>query len=142
MYHVMHHAMHHAPRHATHRTPRTTRHAPRATHHAPRTTHHAPRKRPPNPHPNPNPDSSPSIPHHQPRACASPGKLSANGRIGGGIDYEKIFLSAFRAEPGLCTSVAADLLRFKEVDPACPNMLGVYLFYKVTAWVRVGVGGR
>ena len=46
------------------------------------------------------------------------GKLSANGRIGGGIDYEKIFLSAFRAEPGLCTSVASDLLRFKEVHHA------------------------
>ena len=31
---------------------------------------------------------------------------------------------------------SADLLRFKEVDPACPNMLGVYLFYKVSAGVR------
>ena len=81
------------------------------------------------------------------------GKLSANGRIGGGIDYEKIFLSAFRAEPSLCTSVASDLLRFKEVDPACPGMLGVYLFYKgVKAmacarvaghfWRRRGEGGK
>ena len=109
-------------------------HAPRTTHHAPRTTHHARvlRTRTPTPIPTP----APARTSHQPGACASPGKLSANGRIGGGIDYEKIFLSAFRAEPGLCTSVAADLLRFKEVDPACPNMLGVYLFYKVSAGVR------
>ena len=79
-----------------------------------RTTHHAPRKRPPNPHPDPNPKTpAPAPTSHQAGACAAPGKLSANGRIGGGIDYEKIFLSAFRAEPGLCTSVAADLLRFK-----------------------------
>lgn len=64
-------------------------------------------------------------------AAAVGGKLSANGRIGGsGIDYEKIFLSAFRAEPTLCTSVASDMLRFKEVDPACPGLLAVYLFYK------------
>ena len=90
----------------------------RTTHHAPRTTHHASVLRTRTP--TPIPTRAPAPTSHQPRACASPGKLSANGRIGGGIDYEKIFLSAFRAEPGLCTSVAADLLRFKEVDPASP----------------------
>jgi len=61
------------------------------------------------------------------------GKLAANARIGGGVDYEKVFLSAFRAEPDLCTSVASDILRFKEVDPAArggQGLLGVYLFYK------------
>ena len=93
-------------------------HAPRTTHHAPRTTHHARVLRTRTPTPIPTPAPAPTS--HQAGACASPGKLSANGRIGGGIDYEKIFLSAFRAEPGLCTSVAADLLRFKEVDPASP----------------------
>ncbi|EOD21890.1 hypothetical protein EMIHUDRAFT_55103, partial [Emiliania huxleyi CCMP1516] len=44
-----------------------------------------------------------------------------------------VFLSAFRAEPDLCTSVASDILRFKEVDPAArggQGLLGVYLFYK------------
>ena len=103
------------------------------------TTHHSPLNLHPSPHPDPNPDSNPRPnpnPNPDPDPEPLPGKLSANGRIGGGIDYEKIFLSAFRAEPGLCTSVAADLLRFKEVDPACPGMLGVYLFYKVSAWVH------
>ena len=57
------------------------------------------------------------------------GKLMAN-HAEGGVDFSAIFLSAFKNEPEIVTSVAADILRFKVVDPACPGLLGVYLFYK------------
>ena len=63
------------------------------------------------------------------------GKLMAQGNVRGapaqaGVDFSAIFLSAFKAEPEIVTSVAADIMRFKVVDPACPGLLGVYLFYK------------
>lgn len=62
-------------------------------------------------------------------------KLCASRKIHGeperkGIDFEKIILSALKADPQITTSVATDILRFKEVDPACPGLLGVFLFYK------------
>ena len=58
------------------------------------------------------------------------GKLVANQANDGGVDYNKILLSAFKADPEICSAVAADMRRFKVVDPACDGLLGVYLFYK------------
>lgn len=58
------------------------------------------------------------------------GKLLANQANDGGVDYNKILLSAFTADPDICSAVAADIQRFKVVDPACDGLLGVYLFYK------------
>ena len=58
------------------------------------------------------------------------GKLCANHKENGGIDYHKLLLSAFKADPLICSAVAADMERFKVVDPACDGLLGVYLFYK------------
>lgn len=58
------------------------------------------------------------------------GKLMANQANDGGVDYNKILLSAFKAEPEICSAVSADINRFKIVDPACDGVLGVYLFYK------------
>ena len=69
------------------------------------------------------------------------GKLSANQHVDatlnprlGGVDYDAILLSAFKADPEICDKVAADIERFKDVDPACKDdehpLLNVYLFYK------------
>ena len=58
------------------------------------------------------------------------GKLLANQANDGGVDYNAILLSAFKADPDICSAVAADMQRFKVVDPACDGLLGVYLFYK------------
>ena len=71
---------------------------------------------------------------HQTLACGLSnsigGKLVANQANDGGVDYNAILLSAFRADPQICDAVAADMQRFKVVDPACDGLLGVYLFYK------------
>lgn len=58
------------------------------------------------------------------------GKLMANQANDGGVDYNKILLNAFHADPDICSAVSADINRFKVVDPACDGVLGVYLFYK------------
>lgn len=58
------------------------------------------------------------------------GKLTANQVNDGGVDYNQILLSAFQADPAICSAVAADMQRFKVVDPACEGLLGVYLFFK------------
>ena len=39
-------------------------------------------------------------------------------------------MSAFETKPDICDAVAADIERFKVIDPACDGLLGVYLFYK------------
>ena len=56
-------------------------------------------------------------------------KLSANSQSGH-VKYREIMLSAFSADPSICDAVAADIERFKVVDPACDGLLGVYMFYK------------
>ena len=71
---------------------------------------------------------------HQTLACGLSnsigGKLVANQANDGGVDYNAILLSAFRADPQICDAVAADMQRFKVVDPATTDLLSVYLFYK------------
>ena len=50
--------------------------------------------------------------------------------IDGILDFRKILLSAFKADPDIVDAVAHDIQRFKTVDPATTSLLGVYLFYK------------
>ena len=55
-------------------------------------------------------------------------KLMSNAN--NGVDYQRILMSAFTADPDICSAVAADLVRFQEIDPASDELLGVYLFFK------------
>ena len=57
------------------------------------------------------------------------GKLNANS-TSGSVNYSAVLMAAFDEDPQICTSIAADIERFKVVDPACDGLLGVYLFYK------------
>jgi len=57
-------------------------------------------------------------------------KLGGNHSEKQGVDYQSILVSAFRAEPDICSAVAADLQRFRVVDPATDGLLGVFLFFK------------
>lgn len=70
------------------------------------------------------------------------GKLQANTDGGSEtVDYVSIMRSAFKADPEIGAAIAADLMRFKVVDPATDGLLGVYLFYKgvqAIACARVG----
>ena len=70
---------------------------------------------------------------HKTLACALAnsigGKMHAN-QTDDGVDYRAILASAMEADPSICTSVAADLQRFKVVDPATEGLLGVFLFFK------------
>jgi serine O-acetyltransferase len=56
-------------------------------------------------------------------------KLAANS-ASDHVDYKSILMSAFESKPDICDAVAADIERFKVIDPACDGLLGVYLFYK------------
>ena len=56
-------------------------------------------------------------------------KLAANS-ASDQVDYKNILESAFETQPEICDAVAADIERFKVIDPACDGLLGVYLFYK------------
>ena len=56
-------------------------------------------------------------------------KLAANSTVDH-VDYRSILMSAFETKPDICDAVAADIERFKVIDPACDGLLGVYLFYK------------
>ena len=57
------------------------------------------------------------------------GKLVANS-ASSHVDYQSIIASALETEPEICDAIAADIERFKVVDPACDGLLGGYLFYK------------
>jgi serine O-acetyltransferase len=57
------------------------------------------------------------------------GKLEAN-QTDDGVVFESILRSAMDADNSICADVAADLQRFKVVDPATDGLLGVFLFYK------------
>jgi len=56
-------------------------------------------------------------------------KLNANSNSDH-VNNKSLLLSAFNADPELAAAIAADIERFKIVDPACDGLLGVYLFYK------------
>ena len=60
------------------------------------------------------------------------GKLQANNTDDKdhGVDFVSILRSALQADPAIRAACAADLRRFRVVDPAVSNLLEVYLFFK------------
>lgn len=57
-------------------------------------------------------------------------KLQSHENDMNAVDYHCILTDAMEADPDIVCACAADLSRFKVVDPACDGLLGVYLFYK------------
>ena len=57
------------------------------------------------------------------------GKLRAN-EVDGHVDYNGLLAAAMERDPSIVAATAADMERFKVVDPACDGLLGVFLFYK------------